>query len=86
VQYSKALNQAIHCAWDRVPTNLRNKAMLNAIEFIIFVRSRGISSSEAERLADSLQQECPWLSANDEVGEEIGAELIRDAIDGRVLS
>lgn len=53
--------------------------------FVQLFESKGFSTDEAIDLSARLVQLCPWLEVDDEIAEDLGCELLRDALDPSLL-
>ena len=46
------------------------------MSFVPFFLSKNVSLSDANRMAEELREECPWMDFTDEISESIALELL----------
>lgn len=60
---------------------IRNRKGLEAL-----LVSHGFSADESKDVAELLTHECPWFGGDDEVSEDIGVDMLGDALPPKVSS
>lgn len=59
--------------------------MVTGRSFVQLFTGKGLSGSKATEAAHRLISDCPWLLSGEEISEEIGSDLIKEAVDPSIL-